>query len=194
MKKRRDPYIALMAAAAGGNGLRLSAEECAALSVDGHISTTALSRLRHDERGKEWGQIDPYRYRAHLDAEWRPIPGFEAYQVSSRGHVRRGGRILKPTASSRYGHANVSLYNRPNVRRVGVHQLVAEVFHGAPPIDRPFACHKNGNAWDNRAENIYWGSQAENTADMQAHARFKRRGESVEMTIAGVHYADQSMR
>lgn len=94
----------------------------------------------------------------------------------------------------RYGHANVSLYNRPHVRRVGVHQLVAEVFHGPAPAGRTLACHKNGNAWDNRAENIYWGSQAENVADMQALARFKMRGESVETAVAGMDYADQSVR
>lgn len=166
----RDAYIAMMVAAAKGKSVRLTAEECEALAKDGLIARTAKSRLDRPEMNLPWTRIDAERPRPHQIAEWRAVPGFEEYEVSSLGQVRHGARILKATAA-RYGHSKVSLYSAEAKRRVGVHQLVAEVFHGPAPEGKPFACHENGHAWDDRADNIYWGSRAENDDDRRRHRR-----------------------
>lgn len=72
----RDTYIAIMVAAAKGNGLRLSADECFALSNDDAIATRASNALdakdwpEHvDPKGPPigWDHINPYRKRDHLN-------------------------------------------------------------------------------------------------------------------------------
>lgn len=171
----RDPYIAIMVAAAKGQSLRLDAKECAMLAKDTFIEKVARSHLEREELAKPWRSIDPKADRPVAIAEWRAIPGYEEYEVSSLGQVRRGGRILKEVASGRYGHANVSIYAKGVERRVNVHKLIAEVFHGPAPDNKPFACHRNGHAWDNRADNLYWGSREENVADMIRHASLREK-------------------
>jgi hypothetical protein len=102
---------------------------------------------------------------------WRPARGYEgAYEVSDQGRVRslpgdpsrgrRGGKILK--ASGRY--LAIDLFGT----RKGVHVLVAEAFHGPRPIGYEVR-HLNGNAHDNRASNLAWGTPAENAQDKRLH-------------------------
>lgn len=114
--------------------------------------------------------------------EWRPIPGFPRYEASNKGTVRRaelpdGSPIfheLAPHPDRASGHLKVSVYRNGQQFRRGVHQLVALAFHGEPPPDKPFACHRNGIASDCRPENIRWGSREENVADMILHNKLRR--------------------
>lgn len=110
--------------------------------------------------------------------EWRRIPGYEAYEVTELGQVRRGLKVLKPRIEPRYRHEQVSIYANGKQLRAAVHRLVALAFIGPPPEDKPFALHKNGRAWENHKDNIYWGNHAENTADMVRHASLVKSVES----------------
>jgi len=149
----RDLRRAIIAAAQKGIGIRLTAEECNLLATQDYIRGNA-------------GQSQK---------EWRRIPGYEAYEVSDEGDVRHGYRVLKNTISTRYRHANVSIYDVDGRQwRQGVHRLVALAFLGPAPDGKPYACHRNGRAWDNQKDNIYWGSHAENTQDMIRHGSLKR--------------------
>lgn len=108
---------------------------------------------------------------------WRRVVGFEDfYEVSNKGDVRSiarigpGGRIMaskpiKPGLSS-YGYWQIGLRGKTT----RVHVVVAEAFHGPRP--RGAVCrHLNGDKLDNRAENLAWGSHADNEADKRAHGR-----------------------
>jgi hypothetical protein len=69
---------------------------------------------------------------------------------------------------SRYGHLTVML-RRPGVgKRVSVHVLVAEAFLGPCP-DALEVRHINGVGWDNRAENLVYGTRAQNMSDSVRH-------------------------
>lgn len=66
----RDPYIAIMVAAAHGKGLHLSADEVAGLSLDNAIAAAAANGLEasewpeHRKFGEpNWKAIDPRRKR-----------------------------------------------------------------------------------------------------------------------------------
>lgn len=94
-----------------------------------------------------------------MNEEWRIIPRSKGqYEVSSLGRVRNRytGRVRKLYVT-RSGAKGVSLggYVR---RTVTVGQLVAEAFYGATPRRIK---HKNGNAGDDRPENITWEDENE---------------------------------
>lgn len=114
--------------------------------------------------------------------EWRPVVGYEGlYEVSNLGRVRcsaagRGrvaGRVLKQSPRNDKGYLRVNLWNATQ-RNHFVHHLVAEAFIGLRP-DGHLVLHTNGNgnATDNRAENLRYGSHADNSADAKLHGTFR---------------------
>jgi NUMOD4 motif/HNH endonuclease len=113
----------------------------------------------------------------HADPDWRPIPGFPAYEASSCGRIRRirssnfGLRVLKPMIGNR-GYWKVTLYDPSgNQRAVMIHRAVCLAWHGFPEKGRDLACHRNGDHLDNRSENLYWGTAIENAKDCLRHGR-----------------------
>lgn len=107
---------------------------------------------------------------------WKPVLGFEGqYEVSNLGRVKSldridaggrnwKGRIMKPWDTRGYGSVT---FGKRTKRRVN--RLVCEAFNGPAPKDKPHALHRNGNPKDNRPENLYWGDDADNTADKMKH-------------------------
>lgn len=109
---------------------------------------------------------------------WRPVVGFEGYEVSDSGNVRslprrnslgypRRGRVLKP---GRYagGYRAVHLAKGGVKTPKSVHCLVLEAFVSTRPEGQQ-ARHKNGVRDDNRLDNLQWGTVKENAADRVAH-------------------------
>lgn len=108
---------------------------------------------------------------------WKAVPGHEgAYEVSNLGRVRSlerrvrlvpnpgvettrrvPPRILKP-GRVKSGHVSVAL-GKGNSRLV--HQLVLEAFVGPCPHGCE-TLHGNHKPWDNRLENLRWGTRSEN--------------------------------
>ena len=110
-------------------------------------------------------------------SEWRPIPDWASYEVSSDGRVRRvrqskgvlAGRVLRPLLNNKTGYLSVCLCERPRTKRVDIHRLVALAFHGPAPSSRYVVAHNNGIRTNNTAENLRWATQAENLRDCRAH-------------------------
>lgn len=109
------------------------------------------------------------------DEVWRDIPGYEGkYQVSNLGRVRSvdhyvqrlvRGRILRPRIREK-GYPVVTL---SGVGPKDVHQLVALAFIG-PRVQGQQVRHLNGNRLDARAENLAYGTQADNERDKFRYA------------------------
>lgn len=108
---------------------------------------------------------------------WKPIANWPEYQVCDDGRIRNAltGRVLKPTKCGTLGHMKVTLCSGASVRRqVLVHRVVCEAFHGPPPTPKHQAAHWDGNASNNRAENVRWATKSENEADKVLHGRSNR--------------------
>lgn len=110
---------------------------------------------------------------------WRIIAGFDAYEVSSLGRIRRryrtvtnsvAGHVLKPflSASGR-GYQTVTLCAGDHRRKKMIHILVCAAFHGPSPSPNHQAAHWNGNRTDNREGNLRWATKLENARDAVRH-------------------------
>lgn len=110
--------------------------------------------------------------------EYRDIPGFPGYRVGSDGSVwscRTKAGALKATwhrlrlsrrRKQRYVTACFRVGPKNHVRYV--HRLVLELFVGPCPEGLE-ARHLNGIPFDNRVENLCWGTRLENVADRERH-------------------------
>jgi hypothetical protein len=92
---------------------------------------------------------------------WLPCPGFELYEVSSFGRVRRAatGRILKQSPNMD-GYLHVSLHQHTTY----IHRLVAKAF--VPNTVGPDAevHHQDDCQTHNHASNLKWMTKAEHDA------------------------------
>ena len=97
--------------------------------------------------------------------EWRRYPDDDRYEVSSLGNVRRAGsesnRAVKRVSRMRY-KAVTFVFCGKHVSRY-VHDMVLTAFHGPRP-DGFEASHLDGDASNNRADNLAWESRADNLA------------------------------
>lgn len=109
---------------------------------------------------------------------WKDIKGYEGlYQVSNHGRVRSldriivdnwctrkfKGQVLNPTEhNGKQPYLYVSLSKQGEVKKYFVHQLVAETFIPNPE-NKPQVNHKDGDPQNNKASNLEWVTNAENT-------------------------------
>lgn len=114
-----------------------------------------------------------------MTEEWRDIPGYEGrYQASNLGRVRSldrrvrighghtrtmNGRVLKPAANKHNPHLYVVLGH--GAAGSAVHRLVAATFLGPCP-DGQEVRHLDGNAQNNRVDNLAYGTRSENILDV----------------------------
>lgn len=105
---------------------------------------------------------------------WKPIEGYEEFEVSETGAVRRvgvhvlnarwkKGRELTQTPSNHGAYMRVTLRVAGKKRlTTGVHRLVAKAFIGPPPSERHQINHLDGNQANNHVGNLEWVTPKEN--------------------------------
>lgn len=108
---------------------------------------------------------------------WKDIPGWWGLQASSLGRIQRVKSKISiggfPRLLSGCPHNGGYLY--VGVRKDGrtvfaaIHRLVCLAFHGLPPAEKPIVRHLDGNALNNRPENVVWGTVRENSEDSRRH-------------------------
>lgn len=140
---------------------------------------------------------------------WRGIEGYPKYEVSNLGRVRswntknrydREARAKKPEILNQIHRTSgsthylcVSLYNENGRKTFLVHQLVTQAFRGSRP--EGMVCrHINGDSLDNRADNLTWGTPAENTADRYTHGTANFHGGKVAPVLTDDEVIDVYIR
>lgn len=115
------------------------------------------------------------------NVEWKVIPGYEDYEASSDGQIRRCrnlkrnymvGKVLKQKMSI-HGYFVVSLFGDGRYYHAGVHRLVCMAFHGPAPSDDMQVCHGDGVRTNNLPANLRWGTPKENAEDRAQHGQWE---------------------
>jgi len=109
------------------------------------------------------------------EERWLPVPGWDEYEVSDYGRVRRltpgrgtrAGRILKASPDA-WGYPRVALSRSGEVKYEKAHRLVLLAFVGPCPVGME-ARHLNGDRADPSLSNLAWGTPKENSADTDRH-------------------------
>ena len=99
---------------------------------------------------------------------WQPISTHPQYEVSSKGAVRQGDRLLKQWLNDQ-GYALVRLSGPRTVARV--HCLVADAFIPNPE-GKPFINHIDFNRANNCHKNLEWCTQRENLTHSRRAGRY----------------------
>ena len=103
------------------------------------------------------------------------IPGWPLYAVGDDGTVwskwSGAWQELAPIPCTG-GHVRVNLSppNAPSKKVPHFIQcLVLEAFEGPRPTRKHEACHFDGDKWNNRRDNLYWGTKSQNNLDRTRH-------------------------
>ena len=121
-----------------------------------------------------------------MTERWLPVPGWDDYQVSDQGRVRRlerhvrqvgfGGkeydrvfpeRIIRGKLDGR-GYLTAHLRHAGRDETLWVHRLVLSTFTGDTPEGLD-CCHNNGDRTDNRLTNLRWDTRSKNIKDAILH-------------------------
>lgn len=107
------------------------------------------------------------------DEEWRQIPGFPRFDVSSFGRFRyRGSGNTAPIYKSQTGYARTNLTVDGLVKNVLAHRIVALAFLDQPSPEHNQVDHKDGDRMNCRADNLRWVTPKQN----MTHAGARKRG------------------
>lgn len=113
-----------------------------------------------------------------MEEIWKDIRGWEGkYQVSNLGMIKSLSReIVRPSGvftrreiilkrkPFKNGYLYVSLCKNAKSRHTLISHLVADAFIPNPD-NFPFVCHRDDNPLNNRADNLWWGTQKMNVDD-----------------------------
>lgn len=79
---------------------------------------------------------------------WRSVPGFEGFEISEYGDLRKGNRYMIPQIKSGSGRKHYRIYSSGKVYAFYAHQLVALAFIGPKPFVDAEVCrtHRYGRS------------------------------------------------
>jgi hypothetical protein len=133
-----------------------------------------------------------------MNEEWRHCEGFPGYKISDAGRVLSVAKskraLLHPTPQrNRNGkiiRMQVLLKNAAGKKvMVRVHTLVLAAFVGPRPNGLQ-CCHRDGDASNNRLENLRWDTAASNRLDSCLHGT-EPRGDSHHKSTIGTADAER---
>lgn len=124
-------------------------------------------------------EVDPAD-TAKLDEIAKEIyfyPGLKGYRITRCGQIisfKRGKPIVMTQQRGNHGYMGASLRNclTNNSETHRTHRLVA-LAYCENPHNKPMVLHRDGNQTNNHANNLYWGTHAENVEDMKRHGSLK---------------------
>lgn len=101
---------------------------------------------------------------------WKEIVGFENYEVSNFGRIRRKatGKFLTYSVSN-WGYCRVNAYNNGVKKHISVHRAVAQAFIPNNDPERIQVNHIDCDKTNNCVTNLEWVTPVENMAHAYAN-------------------------
>lgn len=121
--------------------------------------------------------------------EWKRVPGFDAYEISSLGRLKSwlprrnfgkasaNGNILRPS-KDKDGYCRATIRRNGQKHYVRICVLVCSAWHGERPFTGAVVRHLDGTKDNDTPLNLCWGTAKENSADAKKHGT-TRKGEQV---------------
>ena len=95
---------------------------------------------------------------------WNPIPGYEKYQASTLGNIKRFDKLLKYTVIDIHGRKKVSLCKNAKSRSFLVARVIASTFIPNPE-NKPTVNHRNQDPSNDCLSNLEWNTMKEQAAN-----------------------------
>ena len=109
-----------------------------------------------------------------MDGEvWKPIFGYENYEVSNFGRIKKGYAIVKPILNTKHDRYYISLWADNKRKNFILARIVAHAFCEGYDEFHNTVNHKDGNTHNNSADNLEWLSQSDN--NLHSYKVLKRR-------------------
>lgn len=112
------------------------------------------------------------------EAEWREIPDFPEYEVSTEGQIRnkKSGTLRVLDLNSR-GYYRIRVQRKGEYHRLMVHRCVAKAFIPNPD-NKKIIDHIDGNPRNNKLSNLRWTTHSENMLNQKIrtnkqHSKYK---------------------
>lgn len=124
----------------------------------------------------------------NIEEIWKDIPGYNGFQVSDSGRVKKlayttkknnGSPLYKPekiltTSITKKGYVRVELcLGGLNKKPFTVHRLVMYAFKGLPPEGMDQINHRDGDKTNNRPDNLEWSNNSHNITHAWRTGLFK---------------------
>jgi len=103
-----------------------------------------------------------------VNEEWRLVPGLAPYEASSRGRIRRAGRVLAGSYDAD-GYRRISTSIGGIRKLVPVHTMVALAYLGPRPTPKHTVAHNDGTKLNNDESNLRWALMPEQYEDRVRH-------------------------
>lgn len=94
--------------------------------------------------------------------EWKHILGYDEYEVSNFGRIKRGFKIIKPMLNKLHDRYYIGLYKDDKRKNFILSRIVAHSFCDGYSEINNTVNHKDGNTHNNCANNLEWVSQSDN--------------------------------
>jgi hypothetical protein len=104
---------------------------------------------------------------------WKQIPSHPNYAVSSMGRVRGPRGNILVLGVTGWDYLTFHPYARQHRRPFYVHKAVLEAFVGPKPKGKQ-ARHLDGNARNNKLQNLAWGTSKDDGMDRRKHGHVLR--------------------
>lgn len=111
---------------------------------------------------------------AKMDGEiWKPIVGYENYEVSNFGRIKKRYNIVKPILNTKHDRYYITLWANGKRKNFILARIVAHAFCDGYDENHNTVNHLDGNTHNNSAENLEWVSQSDN--NLHSYKVLKRK-------------------